>query len=215
MQEKPKLVVLGGSFNPPTLAHKELMTSVMQAVHAKKGLYVPSSDHYVKRKVAKTQAPFCFSENQRLHMLQSLLTENTDVNTCEYGDTTNGRTHTTLLQIQKQYPEYQVCFIMGADKLSILSKWKLSNISNMLSIFTIIVIPRNNNNPEKLITSNPKLNAYKRSFMILNKIHSYPEISSSKIQQLYKNMNFGIAKNYVTDTIHTVCMTKAVADSRK
>lgn len=212
MQEKPKLVVLGGSFNPPTLAHKELMESVMQAVHAKKGLYVPSSDHYVKRKVAKTQAPFCFSENQRLHMLQSLLTENTDVDTCEYGDTTNGRTHTTLLKIQKQYPEYQICFVMGADKLSILSKWKLSNI---LNIFQIIVIPRYNHDPEQMIASDIKLNAYKQSFMILNKIHAYPEVSSSKIQQLYKNMNFGIAKDYVTETIHTVCMTKAVANARK
>lgn len=212
MQEKPKLVVLGGSFNPPTLAHKELMTAVMQAVHAKKGLYVPSSDHYVKRKVAKTQAPFCFSENQRLHMLQSLLTENTGIDTCEYGDTTNGRTHTTLLKIQKQYPEYQICFIMGADKLSILPKWKLSN---MLNIFQIIVIPRDNHDPEQMIANNPKLNAYKQSFMILNKIHAYPEVSSSKIQQLYKNMNFGIAKDYVTETIHTVCMTKAVAATRK
>lgn len=212
MQEKPKLIVLGGSFNPPTLAHKKLMESVMQAVHAKKGLYVPSSDHYVKRKVAKTQAPFCFSENQRLHMLQSLLTENTDVDTCEYGDTTNGRTHTTLLKIQKQYPEYQICFVMGADKLSILPKWKLSN---MLNIFQIIVIPRDNHDPEQMIASDIKLNAYKQSFMILNKIHAYPEVSSSKIQQLYKNMNFGIAKDYVTETIHTVCMTKAVANARK
>lgn len=212
MQEKPKLVVLGGSFNPPTLAHKELMTAVMQTVHAKKGLYVPSSDHYVKRKVAKTQAPFCFSENQRLHMLQSLLTENTGIDTCEYGDTTNGRTHTTLLKIQKQYPEYQICFVMGADKLSILPKWKLSN---MLNIFQIIVIPRDSHDPEQMIANNPKLNAYKQSFMILNKIHAYPEVSSSKIQQLYKNMNFGIAKDYVTETIHTVCMTKAVANTRK
>lgn len=203
---KDKLVVLGGSFNPPTLAHKQLLESVMDGVHADKGLYVPSSDTYVTRKAIRTHTPFIFSEQERYDMLKNLCNGQTEIDTCEYGDTTNGRTHTTLLEIQKKYPEHEICFIMGSDKLRILPKWRLSN---MLSQFRIIVIRRNDDDPEKLITSNLKLAAYADSFTVLPKIQDFSEISSSKLQQLYLKKDFDRANQYVTDEIHEICMSHA------
>ena len=49
-----KIVVLGGSFNPPTIAHEKLMEASMKAINADLGIFVPSSDKYVTRKMKKT-----------------------------------------------------------------------------------------------------------------------------------------------------------------
>lgn len=204
MKTKPKLIVLGGSFNPPTLAHKKLMTTVMQAAHAEKGLYVPSSDTYVSRKAKRNNAPFIFSEIERYAMLKSLCDEHIDIDICEYGDTSKGRTHTTLLNIQKRNPNHSICFIMGSDKLKILPKWKLAN---MLDRFYIVVIQRGQDNAVKLITENLKLAAYAESFIILPKIQDFSDISSSKIQKLYADHAFDQARHYVTEQTHDRILT--------
>lgn len=178
-----RIVVLGGSFNPPTYAHKELLEHIMTILNAEKGIYVPSSDFYVKRKCERNHTPFTFSEQERLDMLNSMLSPNTEVSTCEYGDTTKGRTHTTLMEIQKQYPEYEIIFVMGSDKLGILPKWKLSN---MLDQFKIAVIKRNDDDPDRLISGNPKLAVHHDSFFVLPELDDHGEVSSSEVQQKYR-----------------------------
>jgi ATP sulfurylase len=52
LTEKPKrIIVLGGSFNPPTVAHHRLMQTALDALGAEIGFYVPVSDAYLKRKM--------------------------------------------------------------------------------------------------------------------------------------------------------------------
>ena len=38
-----KIVVMGGSFNPPTIAHLRLMQVAMDGVGARNGIFVPVS----------------------------------------------------------------------------------------------------------------------------------------------------------------------------
>ena len=47
------IVVLGGSFNPPTLAHRKLLCAAMDGVGADRGIFVPSNDAYVTKKMSK------------------------------------------------------------------------------------------------------------------------------------------------------------------
>ena len=42
------IVVLGGSFNPPTLAHLKILRAAMERVHAEHGYFVPVSFPYLK-----------------------------------------------------------------------------------------------------------------------------------------------------------------------
>ena len=45
MKEKgQKIVVMGGSFNPPTVAHFKLMKAAIDAIDAGIGFFVPVSD---------------------------------------------------------------------------------------------------------------------------------------------------------------------------
>ena len=54
-----RIIVMGGSFNPPTIAHLKLMQSAIAQLSKEnplddiRGIFVPSSDAYVRRKMSK------------------------------------------------------------------------------------------------------------------------------------------------------------------
>ena len=50
---KQKIIVLGGSFNPPTIAHQVFLLSAIEALGADLGIFVPAPYPYVKKKMAK------------------------------------------------------------------------------------------------------------------------------------------------------------------
>lgn len=41
-----RIVVLGGSFNPPTIAHRTLMQTAMDAIQADMGIFAPATYGY-------------------------------------------------------------------------------------------------------------------------------------------------------------------------
>lgn len=47
-ERNKKKVIMGGSFNPPTLAHYMLMDYAIDALNAEFGYFVPVSDAYLK-----------------------------------------------------------------------------------------------------------------------------------------------------------------------
>ena len=69
-QKTQKIVVLGGSFNPPTLAHEKLLIGAVNQLSADLGIFVPSSDAYVRRKMSKQEDGFVLSETQRLKLIK-------------------------------------------------------------------------------------------------------------------------------------------------
>lgn len=141
--EPKRIVVLGGSFNPPTIAHRILLESAMGNLHAEKGIYVPSSDAYVRRKMEKhpdIPAKRLFKET-RLRMLEAMCTDHTYVDYCEYGDESKGRTLKMLEHIQEKWPGYEVWFILGADKMSVFCRWP--DRKEILSRFHILWTGRN------------------------------------------------------------------------
>lgn len=141
---KPRLVVLGGSFNPPTKAHKLILEAAMAHLDAETGVYVPSSKTYVTRKVTKNRnvPAGILSEETRLRMLGDMCDEHTCVDTCEFGDTSRGRTLKTLQHIQEKWPDHEIWFIMGIDKMQAFARWP--DRTRILSEFRILWADRNN-----------------------------------------------------------------------
>lgn len=41
-----RIIVMSGSFNPPTIAHLRLLVGAVNALNANKGIFVPSSQNY-------------------------------------------------------------------------------------------------------------------------------------------------------------------------
>ena len=57
-----KIVVMGGSFNPPTVAHQRLLLGAVKELEANMGIFVPSSHTYVSIKMRRAK----FTQNEDL-----------------------------------------------------------------------------------------------------------------------------------------------------
>lgn len=185
-----RIVVLGGSFNPPTFAHLNIMLQAINELNAEFGLFVPSSDNYVRRKmVRQSKNKIIYSELTRYQMLSvlddKLETHPIMINICEYGDDGRGHTYDTLMKIKSQYPEYEIIFILGGDKLTVLPKWYKNNV--LLEQFHFAVIARKQAEQKALmhtIENHTKLKNIKSQFHIFNSFGDNAEISSTLAREL-------------------------------
>ena len=68
-----KVVVMGGSFNPPTIAHQKMLTYVVEQLGADKGVFVPSPYSYVLAKMEQKGMPEeALPDELRLEMLRAM-----------------------------------------------------------------------------------------------------------------------------------------------
>lgn len=168
----PVRVVLGGSFNPPTLAHRDLAVHAADCVAGLTGrdtapALVPSSDAYVRRKMSKQlDHGYLFSEHARRDMLIALMSgRKCDIDTLEYGDDGRGHTYRTMRRIQDADPDCEYMFLMGADKLKILPRWH--DIETFLSEFMFVVTARDGGSARDMIARDPLLSKYSGSFIVI------------------------------------------------
>ncbi|MDD3126502.1 MAG: nicotinate (nicotinamide) nucleotide adenylyltransferase [Candidatus Izemoplasmatales bacterium] len=157
------IIVFGGAFNPPTIAHKEIYFYVRQHMQCKEFIYLPVSSLYTKRSLA--------SNHHRLEMLKLMTKElpRVKVSTMEFDDPDYLGTYHSLVRIQEQNPGEIVAFIIGADNLSKLPKW--INIKGLLAEFKFIVINRNHTDIRQTIEDDPLLRNYHDSFITLPDFH--------------------------------------------
>ena len=178
-----KIVVLGGSFNPPTLAHKELLEAGVRELDAMLGIYVPSSDAYVYRKMSKVKENNkVFSERQRYTMLKLMCEEKTIVSTVEYGDNGRGNTYSTLCKIQDSFPDSKIYFIIGSDKLKVLPRW--FHKDDLLDKFYFLVSSRDSKVfVKEQVNRIPELREVSSHFIELKLGGSMCGISSTKARE--------------------------------
>jgi len=189
MKKTKKIVILGGSFNPPTVAHGRLLLAAVNALDAEQGIFVPSSYEYVKNKMAKSPDPsFVLSEELRLEMLTAMAESDPRllVETVEYGKKTNSsgtkwRTVDTLNLLAKKYPCHEIYFLVGGDKLNILPRW--DRITEFLANYRIVVVKRDGDEPEREIEKNEFLSARRDRFHIITAPDGIDGISSSAIRE--------------------------------
>lgn len=182
MDEK-HIVVLGGSFNPPTIAHQKIMEHAMIAASADTGIFVPSSDAYVTRKMSKAKTDNqVYPENERAAMLIFHTDENTTISMTEYGDDGRGHTYETLCKIQEAYPDARIWFVIGDDKLDIMTRWR--NHEALLKKFFFVVLTRNGTDVQKKLRNHPVLRFHVHHFVVCKSPDEINEISSTKCREM-------------------------------
>lgn len=178
-----KTIVLGGSFNPPTIAHEKIITKALDDLKADVGIFVPSSDAYVRRKMKRTNTPdFVISEIKRAAMLDAICQHDNRLttSTLEYDTTSySGHTYETLHQL-KNMSHSEVYFIFGSDKLDVFTRW--STYEKMVTEFKIIIFSRKHDDVLSQIQKNAKLNKHKDAFIILTPPTGIDSISSTTVR---------------------------------
>lgn len=172
---------MGGSFNPPTLAHCILMREAINALDAEKGFFVPVSDAYLRRKMRHDHPPVVLSPEMRVKMLQTMCTEGCiSVCTKEIG-AVEARTMPTLMELQDEYPDANLYFLIGADKLELLIH--LAEKRNFLEMFNIILYSRDKTEIEIRLKENNILSQYQQRIITLPQPEGTDAISSSKVRE--------------------------------
>lgn len=178
--KKRRIVVLGGSFNPPTLAHYSLMEQALNALEAEIGIFVPVSDAYLKRKMRHSHPPVVLSPELRVRMLHAMCTDDRmTVSEIEIG-TIAARTVDTMQELQELYPDAELYFVMGADKLSLLVH--LTEKKDFLNMFNVILYSREDVELETILKSNEVLSHFLERIVVLPQPDGIETISSSLIR---------------------------------
>ena len=182
------IVVMGGSFNPPTIAHQRLLLGAVNTLGADKGIFVPSSHGYVKTKMKRAKRPDeTLVEYLRLKMLNAMAEDDPRlmVDDLEYHRKGKGYTYETMLEVQEKYPDATLYFLAGGDKVDIFPRWH--RINEFLERFHIIVVRRDGEDPEAAIEANDFLRQNKDKFHVIETPEGIEGISSSVVRDMIRD----------------------------
>lgn len=171
------IAIIGGAFNPPTNSHINLSKHILKNLDVTKVIYVPVGDSYNKKEL------ICAKHRIKMLELATKNIKNVEISQIETKSKYVMRTIETLEEIQKKYPNEIIAFVMGADKLIEISKWKRNE--ELLYNFKFIVFNRNSYDINDIFLKNKKLNKYKENFIIVN--NYIDNISSTLIRNNIKN----------------------------
>ena len=153
-----RIAVLGGSFNPPTVAHLRLMQAGMNAIDACAGIFVPTGYEYVAKKMRKKHcAEDVLSESLRVEMLESFREEDDRVVVSQVRLVRDDVSfdYDMLCALQEDYPDSELYFIIGSDKLYPLPRWYCVN--ELLARFRVLVGKRSADDIERIKEIKPYL----------------------------------------------------------
>ncbi len=151
------IIVYGGSFNPPTLAHYKIADYIIKTLKPNQLLFLPVGDHYPKKGLV--------SASHRVNMLTLLANRlpRVTVETLEVDHETVLTSFESLKLLQQKYQKQELAFVIGADNLKSLSTW--SQVNDLISTYKIIVLGRANLNVDALIVEQFK--GYESQFIVL------------------------------------------------
>lgn len=152
------VIVFGGAFNPPTIAHKEIYFHIQKSVDFNKFIYLPVSNLYTKSSL--------IANVHRINMLEFLIEDldKAEISDLETNDSDFLGTYHSLVRLQEKY-EDDVAFVIGADNLHNIHNWK--NALSLLTEFKFIVLNRNNVDIKTYLEYDKHLAKFKENFIIL------------------------------------------------
>ena len=169
---KDRIVIFGGTFNPPTRAHLDIATEALYYLDAEKVLFVPVSDLYKKDDVEISY--------HRVNMLNLAIGNfrRLEIDFTEVDSVKLTYTYETVEKIKSQYKDKELFLLIGADNLEDFKNWK--NQRSIMENCSLLVVNRNNSSIDETIEYNEILTEFK------DKIIEAPieeiEISSTEVR---------------------------------
>jgi nicotinate-nucleotide adenylyltransferase len=133
--EHKKLGILGGTFDPPHLAHLRIAEEIREAFNLEKVLFIPAG--YPPHKLTAPISPF----EDRLNMVKLAIRENPFFEALDIEkEIKPSYTLKTLKKLKELYPESEFFLIIGWDSFCEFETWW--EYDKFLNYTNIIVVPR-------------------------------------------------------------------------
>lgn len=166
------IVIFGGSFNPPTIAHYQIAKHILTQLNCQHFFFLPVGDYYPKKGL--------ISSVHRVAMLKLMCHElkRASVSTIEVEANHVLTTFETLTQLQMKFPQETLAFVIGADNLEDLPNWV--EYDKLIQNFKLIVFRRADINVDAIIKTQFK--AFQNQFIILDSFEKM-DVSSTKYRE--------------------------------
>ncbi len=171
-----KMGILGGTFNPIHHGHLLLAQWAMEAASLEGVMFLPTGNSYMKESSEVLPGP------ERLAMTAAAIADRNCFVCSELETGRRGNTYTyeTLQVLQQQYPDTELYFIMGADCLFSMEKWRC--VEQIFRSCTILAASRSGMTQEPLEQKRRELlHRYGASIHLMEFPHM--EISSTDIRR--------------------------------
>ncbi len=174
-----RIGILGGSFNPPHKAHREIARIAMDSYNLDTLYVMPTS-----RSPFKTNDEYV-DDNHRMRMVRLMITGMKDdrVKLSDMEIKKGGINYTfeTLQEFQKEHQGDSLFFIMGADSLETFDKW--INPEIITEYATILVAPRGDMDFDDLKDlCDEKSEEYNGMFLPIDLPMRYADVSSTGLR---------------------------------
>ncbi len=196
------IVVMGGSFNPPTIAHHKLMKAAMEQLGANKGIFVPVSAKYLQRKMRKAGFPDeVLSEETRIAMLRAMCEEDSrlEIEDVEMKHPKGWYTLETMRYVQEKYPGAEVVCLAGSDKLEIFAN--AHRMIEFTNSFCYGVVTRDGDDPDAILRKNPEAWARRDRFRTIKAPEGVDGVSSTAIREWLRT-----GEGDISDMLHPKVM---------
>lgn len=158
---KKSIVIFGGSFNPPLNSHFSIAQQVLnQFEEVEKIVFIPVNKKYPKDGLLDNE--------HRYNMLKLVANKNSNFIVSDIDMHGDKSLHTieTLEEMQKQFPDKEMWFLIGSDNLKELYTW--NRPEELVSKYKILVMERETDKMEEIIENDELLYKHKENFIKVN-----------------------------------------------
>lgn len=171
-----RIGIMGGTFNPPHMGHLMLAEWAREAAKLDEVVFMPAGFPYMK------EDDGILSGDKRLRMTQLATQGYAAFSVSDFEVSRDGYTYTceTMEQLHKAHPTDHYYFIIGADCLFTMEKWK--DPERIFASCTVLAASRNGSPMEKLGKKRQELEKRYQAEILLVQFPSI-EISSTMIRE--------------------------------
>ena len=187
-----RIVVMGGSFNPPTIAHLKMMRSAVDQLEAEKGFFVPTADKSLRRKMRRAGFPEeALPKATRLEMLSAMAKEDPrlEVSDVEFQHPKHWYAQETMGYIQEQYPEAELFFLIGSDNLE--NHARAFRLVEFLEKYRYAVVDRGDGDLDDILQEIPAAWERRDRFCYVTPPEGIENISSTLIREKFRKVEPG------------------------
>lgn len=173
--------IMGGTFDPIHYGHLILAQHVLDEMGLKKIMFIPSGISYLKSNKGTSDKKHRFNMTK----LGIINNKRFEVSTIEIDRVGNTYTVDTIEELNEKYPNNTYYFIIGADSLFDLVKWK--NYKRLFEICNFVVTNRGSTYTDEQLQQ--EIHRLKSKYDAKINLIRIPdiEISSSEIRRRVKN----------------------------
>ena len=185
------IVIMSGSFNPPTIAHHKTMLAAVETLDAEKGIYIPTPAKGLRYKMRKAGFPEeVFSEEIRSAMLTVMAEEDLRLEVSDV-ECRHPKWHAmeTMNHFREVYPEAELYYLTGSDNLAMFLRSK--RLAEFLESFHFAVVVRDGDDTTPVLMANEIAWERKDRFAIIPSPLARDGISSTAVREKFRTGESG------------------------